>query len=234
MQTLLRVLWIVVFGFSISGCMSKGFNRGELKHNVGVLRSVYDDKEIEEAFKKKANLPKPFKLGVYFRAPKGFLQSLEWRWTDKDKEIFKEIAQLLKTDGLASEVFPIIDSLVAEDDLRSLRLVAAKHHADALLIISGGAQIDRYINKWGWSYILLAPTFFVRGSKADTLFYANATLWDVKNEFLYLTAEAESVSSKTYVAMFGKSDKELVDDAKGEALTKLKAELQAMLKGTKL
>jgi hypothetical protein len=123
---------------------------------------------------------------------------------------------------------------VNSDDMKSLRLAAANHHADALLVVSGAGQIDRYINNWGWTYALLLPTLFVPGSQADTLFVTNAALWDVRNDFLYLTAEAEATTNKTYIAAFGEQDKELLNRAKTESLTQLKTALAKMIDGTKL
>ncbi len=232
----LRFLFLLQFILFQLGCASsKGFNRGELKDQVGVIKPVFDDKEIKEAFNKKSNLPKPFKIGLYFTTPKlakGAKQ--QWRWTEQDKALFADIGKELKSEGLVSDIFPIIDSLVQNDDLKSLRLIAAKHQADALVIVNGAGEIDRYINKWGWSYALLLPTLFVPGSQADTLFITNATMWDVKNEYLYLTAETEATAKNTYVAAFGKQDKELIDEAKTQALGNLKQELKKMLKGTKL
>lgn len=216
------------------GCASKGFNRGALQEQVGVLKPAYDDNEIKDAYNKKHNLPKPFKLGVYFMSSKQSHVEPQWRWTEQDKSLLEEIGAELRAEGVVSDVFPIVGSLVTAEDLKSLRLVAAKHQADALLVVSGGAQIDRYINKWGWSYILLLPTLFVPGSEVDTLFIANASMWDVKNEFLYLTAEAEATSSDSYVAAFEKRDKDLVDEVKTQSLKKLKRELMKMIKGTKL
>jgi hypothetical protein len=112
-------------------------------------------------------------------------------------------------------------------------LAAAKHHADALLVIGGAGQIDRYINGLGWTYALLLPTLFVPGSEADTLFITNASLWDVRNEYLYLSAETEATTKKTYIAAFGKQDKELLNDAKTKSLMNLKEELSKMIKGKK-
>ncbi len=226
MKAILAVLTTFVF----AGCAS-GFNRGELQKQIGVINPKFDDAEIKEAYNKKAALPKPFKLGIYFKAP----QNEQWRWSEQDKAyVTEELVKELKADGLITDVFPITASVVTDDDLKSLRLAAAKHQADALLIVGGGAQVDRYINNWGWTYALIAPAFFVPGSKADTLFMANASLWDVRNEFLYLTAEAESTKSRTYVAAFGKQDKELITDAKSEAMSGLKSELKKMIKGVKL
>lgn len=217
------------------GCASEGFNRGALKEQVGVTKATFDEKDIKEAYNKKPNLPKAFKLGVYFVPPKfGPGSEPQWRWTEQDKKLIESIGQKLKSQGLVSNVFPILDSITDGEDLKSLRLAAAKHQADALLIVRGAGEIDRYINKWGWSYILLFPTLFVPGSETETLFMVNATMWDVKNEYLYLTSEAESLAKETYVAAFGRQDKALFDEAKTQALTELKAELERMIEGTKL
>ncbi|MES2965415.1 MAG: hypothetical protein V4760_16150 [Bdellovibrionota bacterium] len=233
-QRLSSVLLLTVVSLQI-GCASKGFNRGELKDQIGISKPVYDDKEIKAAYDKKPNLPRPFKIGVYFATPKAVKGAArEWRWTEQDKAVLAEVGNELKTEGLVSDVFPILDSVVQGDDLRSLRLVAAKHQADALLIVSGAGEIDRYINNAGWSYALLLPAFFVRGSEAETLFISNATMWDVKNEYLYMTAEAEATAKNSYVAAFGKQDKELIDEAKTQSLGNLKAEIKKMIKGTKL
>ncbi len=99
---------------------------------------------------------------------------------------------------MASDVFFISNMIVdGNEDLKSLRMAAAKHQADALLVVTGAAQVDRYINGWGWSYALILPTFFVPGSQVDTLFLSSAALWDVKNEYLYLTNDAEDVVHET-------------------------------------
>lgn len=218
------------------GCASKGFNRGELKEQTTIAKPEFNDQDIKNAFNKKPNLPKEFKLAVYFKAPPQGNARLnsEWRWTENDKAVLETIASDLKKEGVISDVFPIISSLAADDDIKSLRLAAAKHHADALLIVSGAGQTDRYINGLGWTYALLLPALFVPGSEADTLFVSSATLWDVRNEYLYLTAEAEATVNKTYVAAFGKSDKELINDAKAASLAQLKTELTKMIKGSKL
>lgn len=63
---------------------------------------------------------------------------------------------------------------------------------------------------------------------------SNAALWDVRNEYLYLTAEAEATTNKTYIAAFGLRDKDLIDDAKTLSLNQLKVELTKMIKGSNL
>ena len=225
----------VLMGLIYSGCSSTGFNRGELKDQVGIAKPSYDEKEIKDAYNKKPNLPKPFKLAIYFKAPieNGNRQS-DWRWTEQDKLNIEEIAKDLKAQGLISDVFPITGSVVKDESLKSLRLVAAMHQADAILIVGGAGQIDRYINHLGWSYIFLVPAFFIPGSIADTLFITSASLWDVKNEFLYVTAEAEAVTTDNYIAAFGKSNKERLEEAKAQSISKLKDEIKKQIQGTKI
>lgn len=225
------VLILILFQL---GCASHGFNRGELKNQLGVTKPTFDDNAIKEAYNKKPNLPKPFKLAVYFKSPAQNTVAANWRWTSEDKVALDEIAKNLKNEKIVAEVFPLVNAIVQDEDLRSLRLLAAKHQADALLVISGAGEIDRYINNWGWSYALILPTFFVKGSQADTLFIASASLWDVKNEYLYLTAEAEATSSDRYAAAFGKNDKDLMSEAKSKSLSALGSELKRMIQGTKL
>lgn len=228
-----KIILAAFLAFNL-GCMSKGFNRGELKEQIGVIKAQFDDKEIEAAFKKKPNLPKPFKLAVYFKTPASGFSIPKWRWTEEDKDVLDEVGKQLKSEGLVSDIFPIVSSVVTSEDLKPLRLAAAKHQADALLIISGATDIDRYLNKWGTSYILLVPALFVPGSEAETLFIANATLWDVKNEYLYLTAETEGITSETYVAVWGRNEKDMVNEAKQKAMEKLKSEIKKSLKGNKI
>lgn len=228
-KSILFLPWLV----GTMACASKGFNRGELKEQLGVSKPEFSDSAIKNEFIKKSNLPKSFKLAVFFKSPPSPTPTspLTWRWTEDDKAILDSIAVDLKKEGVVSDIFPIIKTITTDEDLKSLRLAAAKHHADALLVVSGASEMDRYINNWGWTYALLLPTLFVPGSEADTLFVSNAALWDVRNEYLYLTAEAEATTNKTYVAAFGKSDKELVNEAKTSALNQLKTEIVKMIKG---
>ena len=233
---------IAVFASLVQiGCASKGFNRGELREQIGITKPVTDDKEIAAALSKKPNLPKPFKVAVYLKAPastnvgaKWTSSHAEWFWEEKDKEIVASIVKDLKADGLVADVFPLVSSVIANEDLKSLRLVAAQHGADALLIIGGAGAVDRYVNNWGVSYFLIAPALFVKGSEADTLFVANAVMYDVRNEYLYFTTEAEVQTNESYIPAFDRPNKVLLHEAKRSALEKLKVGIKDMVAGKKI
>lgn len=232
----MKIHFLVAFilSLALAGCASKGFNRGALQDQIGIQKPVVNDKEIKDILSKKPNLPKPFKLAVYFKKPSPKdLSKAKWRWTDQDKALILEVAKELKSENIVSDVFPILGSLVADEDLKSIRVAAAKHGADAVVVIDGAGEIDRYINNWGWSYILLVTTAFVPGSEADTLFLSSAAMWDVRNEYLYLSAEAEGKASNTHIALFGDKDEVLLEKAKTDSLQNLKNEVINMVKGLK-
>ncbi|MBC87657.1 MAG: hypothetical protein CL677_10825 [Bdellovibrionaceae bacterium] len=228
-----NIICILICGFVV-GCASSGFNRGTLKGQLGVKTPVVTDAEIEKVLALKPNLPKTFKLGVFFKNSDSYYQFSNWRWSDEDKNIFLNLSKKSDYSEMITEVFQILPSTISgEGDLNSIRLAAARHGADAVLIVSGVGEVDRYTNNLGWSYFLIAPALFVPGSEADALFMANATLWDVRNGYLYLTAEAESQTSNTYIAAYGKENKQLLEVSKNKALKKLDEELLKMVQGIK-
>ena len=229
-----RLIVLIFTCAVITSCASKGFNRDSIQSQLREGKPQFDDKEIKEAYNKKPNLPKPFKLAIYFQPPPQRFAPVVWRWSEEDKATFDDITSGLKSQGHVSETFPILDSTIMGSDLHAIRLAAAKHGADALMIVTGATQMDKYLNGAGYTYFLILPTLFVKGSVVDTLFVTSATVWDVKNEYLYLTNEAEATSQDTYIAAFGKRDIELVNDAKAKALAKLKEQLKVSLAGTKL
>ncbi len=224
----------LILAIGITGCASRGFNRGSLQNQIGVAKSVTRDQDIKEILSRKPNLPRPFKLAVYFKKPAQKEDAVnKWRWTDQDRNLILESAKEMGSQNLISEVFPIVGSMVDAEDLKSIRVAAAKHGADAVLVIDGVGEIDRYINDWGWLYILLVKTAFVSGSEADTLFLTSAAMWDVRNEYLYLSSEAEGKASNRHIALFGDKDAVLLERAKTASLQKLKGEIINMVKGIK-
>lgn len=229
MDLKLPILSIISIAFTLNACTSKAFRREELQDPVGVVTPEFDEKTIEAAYKKKPNLPKPFRLAVYFKKPSSVDSASAWRWTPEDKNILTDIENSLKTQGLVSAVFPLVSTLVKDESLTNLRLVAAKHQADAILVINGAGDIDRGTNKLAFSYIALLPMAFAKGNKAETLFTTTATLWDVKNELLYLTAETEATTVNESTPFNMKSDKELYDEARTQALAKLQEEIKKQI-----
>ena len=98
-----------------------------------------------------------------------------------------------------------------------------------MLVVNGVSDVDRYNNSLGPTYALLITPFFVPGTEVDSLFMANASLWDVRNEFRYLSVETEGTAKKTGAA-FNLYEQNLIQEAKDHALKGLRSEVSARLK----
>lgn len=217
---------------SITGCSSTGsFARDDLREEIGIATPVYREGSIEEAFKKTVNLPKPFSVAVYFKATDA---GEDWRWSLEDKR--KVLSQLRAnvSEDYVSKIFLINNSVEQTnlamkgaqpnsraEELANIRLAAAQYQADAVLIVDGIGKVSKSPNRWGTSYLLIAPALFVNGTTADSFFAINATLWDVRNEVLYLSLNAEGSVNKNYPAAWGDSDQVYYEKSKQVALADL-------------
>ncbi len=183
------------------------------------------DEEIKKVFDLKPQLPKPFKIGVYF--VDNSLRSYDFRWNSEDKETILNLEEELKKTGEVSKIFLINESVVTGKDLKSLRLAAAHHGADALLMISSTHDTEGYANGMAATYLLLLPMLFVPGTTTDALFITRAALWDVRNEYLYMAVESESFKRKR-ASMINSDPKEQLLKAKKDSLNGLKKEILRM------
>ena len=225
----MKSLSLVLLLALVSACSSKGFNKEALRQELkaGESRQISDE-EIKKVFDLKPQLPKPFKIGVYFMDNK--LRNWDLRWNSEDKDFILKLEPELQKSGEVSKMFIINESLVQGHDLKSLRLAAAHHGADALLVISATHETERSLNAWGTTYALILPMFFVQGTVTDALYITRAALWDVRNEYLYMAVEAESFKRKTS-SMLNENQDNLLLRAKKESMTDLKKEIQRMMSG---
>lgn len=215
----------------LGACSSRGFNRGALRDQV-VEKPVVADKNIGAALKKKANLPRPFRLGIFFKTPPSVQGKASWRWSFADKELFlHEIQQseLKKNLAAVTVVAPVNES----ESLKDIRLAAARQGIDAVLVVSANADLERYLNPVAWTYLLVIPAFFAKGSQADAVFVSQAMLWDVRNEFLYLSAESETERQLKYPFFVGPEDKDVIAPIKDQALRELAQKVAEMVRGQK-
>lgn len=213
------------------GCASsQGFNRGELRQSL-IPNQTIENAEIASALAKKPQLPKPFRVAVHFREPSdGQRASKLWRWKDSDKKSVFKLEKNLKTKEEVSAVFPLSRELVNGERIEDLRLAAAQQGADALLVVSGTSSVDQYTGKLGWTYAALVTALFVPASTIDALFLTQASLWDVRNGFLYMTAEAEETTSQT-APLAWLDEKPLVEKSKDVAMNLLADEIHRQIEG---
>ena len=214
---------------SLAACASScGFDRGTLRSQIADQK-VITEEDIQKTLNLKPQLPSPFKLAICFTQPtsKRYYGSL-WNWRSEDKDIISTATDALKTSGIITETIVIGDDIVEGNDNRAIRMAAARVGADAVLIVRGTSDIDRYNNALGYTYALILTPLFIPGTVADGLFMVTASMWDVQNQYLYLSAEAEGSSSQTRPAVFIE-ESQLIKAAKTDALTVLSKELSTRL-----
>jgi hypothetical protein len=134
------------------------------------------------------------------------------------------MSDTLRREGIASQVVAIADETISGTDLRAIRLAAARHGSDAVLVVSGAADVDRYNNASAALYVTLVGYWIVPGTNADALFLASGTLWDVRNEYLYLSAQAEATEARVGPGGW-LEDAHVIAAAKKKALPALREEL---------
>jgi hypothetical protein len=223
-----KYLFLLIVVTLTACASSRGFDRSNLRSQM-TDQKVVTEEDIKKALELKPQLPIPFKLAIYFAPPKsGSPHGTAWKWVSEDKDKLLEIATELKNKKVVSDIFVIGDSIVEGRDNKAIRLGAARAGADAVLIINGISDVDRYNNILGPLYILLLTGFFIPGTEADALVMIDAAMWDVRNQYLYLSVEAEATAKETRPAFFVKESR-IIKTAKTEALAALKKELEARL-----
>jgi hypothetical protein len=220
MKKLLAVLWVL----SLTACASSsGFNRGYLRSSLGEQQKEITDSDIKKALEAKAQLPDPFKMAIYTH-----LDAWRVNCNEQDKSELDLLAGNLIAAGVVSDVIYINSSMFEGKGHAAIRLAAARAGADAVLMVHGAGTSDRYNNALGATYFLLVTPFFVPGTVSDGLFMLSASLWDVRNQYLYLSAEAEGTASRTGTAVHLK-DHQVVSEAKTKAIKALRLEIESQL-----
>ena len=236
MKTLGTVILICLF----AGCTKPtGFDRGALRSQLSLGGATVTDEDIAGALANKPQLRFPAKIAVYFAHP---AQEYYWRgwgmdWDEDDKGQLLSLKERLQTAGIASDMFLVSDMVVlgsGDEDLtlKDIRLGAARYHADAVLIIRGIADIDRYSNLLSIAYLTIVGFWVAPGSHCDAMFMADATLLDVRNEYLYLTAQSEATAGVVQPTALLKESVP-IQRAKTEALKQLVQELEKRFQNLK-
>jgi hypothetical protein len=213
----------------VTACASRhGFDRETLRGKIFDQKQVKEE-DIRSGPELKAQLTSPFKLAIYFTSSSANRRyGSTWNWLDEDKNTFLAIGAELKSKGIISDAFVFSDHIAEEGEIKAIRIAAARAGADAVLIVNGVGDIDRFNNTLGYSYVLLLPSLFIPGTQADGLFLVNASLWDVRNQYLYLSVVGEGNAKEIKPALYI-DEKKILKSAKSAALAALRVELSSRL-----
>jgi rhombotail lipoprotein len=221
----LRPIVFIFLALIFTGCVaSKGFDRAFLRDSSGQAAT---DQDIKAVLELKPQLPSPFKLAVYLNPSANYRRAY---WTDTEKNALLAYGNELKEARVISEVNLVSDATVqvshmstfpipyrGSNNLKDLRLAAARYGADALLIINDASSVDRYNNPAAFFYLTIIGAYLVPGTHSEALVMIKASLWDVRNEYLYATEEAEGIAKRIGPA-FVLEDVDSIDQAKHLAI----------------
>lgn len=224
----MKKIFYLALMLALTACASpRGFDRGALRGQVSEKVQISEE-DIKKALELKPQLPNPFRLAVYFSPGRYGWYSSRWDWRKEDKDQLAAFAEALKKNGVVSEAVFLTDDMIEATKYdvtnRDIRLGAARAGADAVLILRGTSDIDKYNNILGVTYVLLLPMFFSQGTVVDAYFIANATMWDVRNQYLYMSVEADGTASQTRPTFFVE-EKDVVMLAKAQAMKDVVKEL---------
>ncbi|MCD6061803.1 MAG: uncharacterized protein K0S16_2114 [Moraxellaceae bacterium] len=220
----MRLLAVLFMALALAACASsKGFDRGALRSKMVEQKAVTEE-DIQRTLSLKPQLPQPYRLAVYFMPAKSYWRA-PFAWTREDKE---KIVQAASGISGVADVVLVNDTFASSADIKAVRLAAARAGADAVLVVDGVASIDRYNNPLGMTYIALVTPLFVPGTVMDGLFLANASMWDVRNQYLYLSIEAEGQARKVAPPYF-LEEGHVVANAKARGLDELARDLGTRL-----
>ncbi|WP_127559640.1 hypothetical protein [Saccharospirillum alexandrii] len=180
-----RTLWTLLITLMLTGCASQGFNQRYINNELAVAGLEQTEADIQRILDLEPALGRPFTLGIYFEDYYGI-------HAKKAKGIVLDdlspMLQQLKSAGIIDDFFVINNSTVRENTIQDVRIAAARHHADAVLMIDNYRGSDRYINPLGITYLTVIAAYILPGTEVEAIGAVSATLWDTRNEYLYATS----------------------------------------------
>ncbi len=198
----------------LGGC-TQGFDRSTQRERIND-GSLQSDATIADARTVQPQLRFPCRIAVYLRP-----NERDWRWTPEDKAAMQHWGAALVGEGIASDVFPLPELVLAAEgktaDTKALRLAAARCGADALFVVYGAAQTESYKNAASVFDVTLVGGFVVPSKHRDALFAIEGVLLDVDNGYIYTGAQAEG-EGKIIRPTFLVEDKDAIAKAKAKAL----------------
>jgi rhombotail lipoprotein len=120
-------------------------------------------------------------------------------------------------------MFLMADMFVHGENLKAARLAAARHGADAVLVVEARTATQTYRNTASLLYWTVVGGYVVPGTHCDATCVVQGGLVDVNNGFLYASASCEA-ESKLVRPSFVLDERDAITTAKSEAVTSFATE----------
>ena len=161
----------------------------------------------------------PPTLALYLK-PTGYL-GRAFEWDDHDRDLALAWARELAARSVLAGARFVSPASLKGSTLLELRQAAERYGADAILVLDGAAEVDRYNNyKAPLLYWTIVGAYVADGTHSDALCLIKATLWDVKTGGRLFTETAEGRTGQVGPAALV-NDRDEVVRAKKQALDRL-------------
>ena len=201
----------------LTACAS-GFDRGGLQQQLNSQKGQFTETEIKKLYQLRPQIRFPVRLAV---AP---FSGYHTRWTQSDRDMVLRHFDPLQKEGILREVIFLPNLVMKKQSILAARRAAARYQADAVLVVNVAAEVDSYGNPLALFYLTIIGLWLAPGSHKDALCLGEAVLFDVGNEYIYLSAEADGEGS-TWGPLALIEEQDAIDRAKKKALTNLCAEI---------
>lgn len=223
-MTLGRALGLVAANVLI-GCTST-IDRGRLHEQLSAESPVFSTKTVEEVEAIRPQLKVPFRLAV---APP--LWRRDKTWSREERAEIESWGPELTKMGLVSELV-IVPSATWDLDadakstswLEHLRVAAARHHADAVLVIRDVDDTSTWMNALSILDLTIVGAWIFPGHSAEAVSLMEGLVIDNRNEYLYCSGQGEG-SKRVTLPLAYIEEGELADQARLAALKSLEAVL---------
>jgi len=171
---------------------SSTIDRGRMQQELATATPEFSSQTVEEIEKIQPQLSVPFRLAV---APPIWRKELHW--SREERKELESWGPELKAIGLVSE-FILIPSVTYEISaanqrgwFEQLRTAAARHHADAVLVVRDVDDTSSWVNVLSVLDLTIVACWFVPGHHVEAVSLMQALVLDNRNEYLYASAEGE-------------------------------------------
>ncbi len=195
-----NILLCLTLSAVLAQCSSNGFDRAGMAKDLRQAGPAVTDAEIAKVLSLKPQLKLPFRLAVFLDSSYARYSRYSWSQNDFDVAEKKELlTQLMGPKDIVSDAFFISHSDITASregiTLADIRLAAARYHADAVLILKSNSNTDTYPNFLSILYITIVGFWIAPGSHCDAIHMVHGTMYDVRNEYLYIGAESDATDS---------------------------------------
>ena len=195
---------------ALSSCAT-GFDRGELRTKLFAATGRTTDADIAKVLALKSQVRRPFSMGV----------CTDFVATSADRELFASKIAELQTAGIVGKVVFISEVSSSEaaessdatatkgkaSQLKQVRLAAARRGLDTVLTLHTASDTRDHDNALAVLNLTIVGGYIAPSSHHDTLVLMSGMLWDVRNEYLYVTAEAEGLEKQIRPSFLTNEDK---------------------------